>query len=123
MIDERRGVERLPLRLPVLLLRPDAGTPISGETANINHEGFYCITSDPLSPGDRVACLIALPVQPSSSAHGDPLYIEGQVEVIRLVEDNDAGFGIGCRIFQYHVITEETVPAWARAVTLGKRLD
>jgi hypothetical protein len=111
----------LPLRLPVLLLRSNADKAISGETANISNEGFYCITSEPLSPGDRLTCLLALPAQPSSSAHGDPLYIEGQVDVIRLVWDSNAGFGAGCHICQYSIITVEAIPAWARAETSPSR--
>jgi PilZ domain len=114
MIDERRKRERLRLRLPVLLLRADSNTPISSETANISNDGFYCETPEPLSPGEKLTCLLALPTQPSISAPGDPFYIEGQVDVVRLVGDNATGFGIGCRICQYRIISREGVPAWAQ---------
>jgi len=82
MIDERRKRERLRLRLPVLLLKPGSNKPISSETANISNDGFYCVVQEAISPGDKLTCLLALPAQPSSSTHGDPFYIEGQVDVV-----------------------------------------
>jgi hypothetical protein len=122
MIDERRKRERLRLRLPVLLLKPGSDKPISSETANISNDGFYCVVQEPVSPGDQLTCLLALPAQPSSSTHGDPFYIEGQVDVVRLVEDGGTGFGVGCRISQYHIISREAVPAWAQ-VRVGAEKD
>ena len=118
MADERRRRERLRLRLPVLLLRAESDTPIWSETSDISNDGFYCTTTLPFSPGEKLACMIGLPGQPFGSPRSGQFYLEGQVEVVRLVVSNHKGFGIGCRISNYHVITSETIPAWAAAVGL-----
>ncbi len=102
------------MRLPVLLLKPGSNKPISSETANISNDGFYCVVQEPISPGDKLTCLLALPAQPSSSTHGDPFYIEGQVDVVRTVEEDGSAFGVGCRISQYHIVGRESFPAWAQ---------
>ena len=111
--DERRKRERLRLRLPVLLLRTESDTPICSETSNISNDGFYCTSPQPFSPGDRLDCLIVLPAEPSDSPESGQFCIEGRVDVVRLVVDNNKGFGIGCRFGRYHVIPSRDIPAWA----------
>jgi hypothetical protein len=113
MTHERRKHERLRLRLPVLILGSESDIPIRSETSNISNDGFYCTSPQPFSPGDSLACLIVLPAEPSDSKESPQFCIEGRVEVVRLVVDNQKGFGIGCRFGQYHVIPRGEIPSWA----------
>ena len=120
MADEQRKRERLRLRLPVLLLRAESGTPIWSETADMSNDGFYCTTTQPFSPGERLECLIALPAQQPGSVGSDRFYLEGKVQVIRLVVNKHKGFAIGCRICQYHVVASEAIPSWAIVAELDQ---
>ena len=117
---ERRKRARLHLRLPVLLLRTESETPLWTETADINNNGFYCNTREPFAPGDRLTCLIGLPAQPSGS---DRLYLEAKVDVVRITVNDGSGFGVGCRISQYHVINDQALPSWAVGETRQKAFE
>jgi len=81
----------------------------------MNSDGFYCTTTQPFSPGERLACLVVLPAQSAGAPPRDRFYLEGQVEVIRLVVSGTKGFGIGCRIREYQMINGEALPPWAVA--------
>ena len=84
------------------------------ETLDISNNGFYCITTQPFAPGERLTCLIGVPVR--SSATREPkerLYLHADVDVVRIVVNNGNGFGVGCRISDYRVLTSDAIPSWA----------
>lgn len=120
MIDERRKHKRLKLRVAVLLVRSESDVPIWSETSDITNDGFYCTSPQPFSPGESILGLIALPSEPAhgnerSEAEGTPcqMYIEAQIEVVRVAVDNGNGFGLGCRMTDYRLIPGDAMPAWA----------
>jgi hypothetical protein len=45
------------------------------------------------------------------------LYLQAEVDVVRIVVTNGNGFGVGCRISDYHVLANDAVPSWALATT------
>jgi PilZ domain-containing protein len=103
---ERRKNARLNLKLPALLFWPDSDNAVRSETVNISSDGLYCIAQEPFAPGDRLRCLITLG-GPFHSAQ-DCLYLEARIEVVRILADNAVpGFGLGCRIKDYHVVSRE----------------
>ncbi len=81
---------------------------------NISNNGFYCITTQPFAPGERLTCLIGLPRRLSTSPElTDRVYLEAEVDVVRIAVNNGDGFGVGCRIFEYRVLPNEAIPSWA----------
>jgi hypothetical protein len=112
--QERRKRTRLRLKLPVIIIRSESDGPLQTETLNISNNGFYCITTQPFAPGDKLACLIVVPTR--SSCHSeinDRLCLQAEVDVVRIMVNNGNGFGVGCRISNYRVLTNDAVPSWA----------
>lgn len=100
---ERRKDARLELRVPVLLFGAECEYPVRSETVNISKNGFYCATKEPFAPGDRLRCLLSISV-PCDSSESE-LYLEAEIEVMRVLVDT-SGFGLGCRIGEYHIINQ-----------------
>ena len=116
--QERRKRTRLRLRLPVLFLRPESDSPLRTETLDISNNGFYCITPQPFAPGEQLTCLIGVPVRSAATLEcKDRLYLQAEVDVVRIVVNNGSGFGVGCRISDYRVLTNDAIPSWALAST------
>ncbi len=68
--------------------------------------------TQPFAPGEKLTCLIGLPVRSASSHESfDRLYLEADVEVVRIVIWG-SGFGIGCRICEYRVLANDAIPTW-----------
>jgi len=101
---DQRKFHRLGLRLPVWLSRRNGEQPIASETLNISTEGFYCTTSEPFAPGERLLCRISLPEERASNKETG-LYLDADVEVLRVTVEaqREAGFGIACRIREYRL--------------------
>jgi len=111
MMLERREHARLKLRIPVLLSWEESKNPVRSETLDISSRGFYCTTKEPFAPGDRLRALLSIP------AAYDPkvsdLYLDAEVEVMRVIIDNViSGFGLGCRIADFHVVDQQTAMNW-----------
>ena len=102
---DQRKFHRLALRLPLWLSRRNDEHPIASETLNISTEGFYCTTSEPFAPGERLRCRISLPDDRASNKEAG-LYLDADVEVLRVSvpAQRDAGFGIACRIREYRLL-------------------
>ena len=85
-----REIRRLPLRFPVTY--GGIGGPCKSHTRDINEEGVFVVTEDPLPEGSEVHLLITLPVRPA------PLSLSGLVSHTVVVEDEDVpGMGIRFR--------------------------
>ena len=106
MTVERRKDTRLELRIPILLFGAECEKPVRSETLNISKNGFYCATREPFVPGDRLRCLLSIsaPCGPMDSE----LYLDAEIEVMRVLVDT-SGFGLGCRIGEYHIVNQQTV--------------
>jgi hypothetical protein len=110
VMKDRRKHARLKLRIPVLLWA-ESKNPVRSETMDISSDGFYCTTSEPFAPGDRLRCLLSIQV-PFDSMESE-LTLDAEIEVMRVLIDNDtAGFGLGCRIAEYHVVNKQTALKW-----------
>jgi hypothetical protein len=103
---ERRKDTRLELRVPVLLFGTESESPVRSETVNISKTGFYCSTKEPFAPGDRLRCLLSISA-PCDSTESE-IYLDAEVEVMRVRVDT-SGFGLGCRIGEYHIISQQAV--------------
>ena len=59
--DDRRKRKRVTLHWPVRLFRQPETGAIESTTENLSTAGFYCITSEPFKPGERLHCEIVIP--------------------------------------------------------------
>lgn len=85
-----REIRRLPLRFQVTY--GGIGGPCKSHTRDINEEGVFVVTEDPLPEGSEVHLLITLPVRPA------PISLSGVVSHTVVVEDEDVpGMGIRFR--------------------------
>ena len=101
------------LHLPVLLFRNESERPARGETTDISNDGFYCTTNEPFAPGERVRCLIALPALKDTQSNRTGLCLDGTAEVVRITADERAaGFGIGCFLSSYRVVSSQQENDW-----------
>ncbi len=113
---ERRKEPRLDLRIPVLLIGAEYEKPVRSDTLNISKNGFYCATKEPFVPGDRLRCLLYIS-GPCGSKESE-LYLDAAVEVMRVLVDT-SGFGLGCRIGDYHVVDEQAVQGTIKKLMRG----
>jgi uncharacterized protein (TIGR02266 family) len=85
-----REIRRLPLRF--LVTYGGIGGPCKSHTRDINEEGVFVVTEDPLPEGSEVHLLITLPNRPA------PVSLSGVVSHTVVVEDEDVpGMGIRFR--------------------------
>ena len=101
---ERRTRNRVLLRFPFQLYRSADPDSFTGETRDLSSAGFYCLVREPVAQGDRLDCIITVPVPAAnfSSQTGD-VSLCCQVEVVR-VDSLPAQFGVACRIDRYSLI-------------------
>jgi uncharacterized protein (TIGR02266 family) len=86
-----REMRRLPLRFPVTY--GGIGGPCKTHTRDINEEGVFVVTEDPLPEGSEVHLLVSVPNRPS------PVSLAGVVAHTVVVEDEDVpGMGIRFRL-------------------------
>jgi hypothetical protein len=76
--------------------------PIESTTKNLSSEGFYCVTTEPFAVGERLQCVIELPadIVASESSVGLQCHL-----TVRRVESLHEGFGLGCHIEDYSLLT------------------
>jgi hypothetical protein len=90
--------------------------PLKTETLDISNNGFYCITTRPFVPGEKLTCLIGMPGRSSSKLESKSrFYLEAEVKVVRIVVNSGSGFGVGCRISDYRVLARDAIPSWVTA--------
>jgi hypothetical protein len=102
MPEERRKRKRVALHWPVRLFSRLTGTSSESTTENLTSNGFYCISSERFALGDRVDCIIAIPMGSFSDSRA-PICLQCRVRVMR-VEDQRDGFGLGCHIEDYDLL-------------------
>jgi Tfp pilus assembly protein PilZ len=85
-----REMRRLPLRFPVTY--GGIGGPCKTYTRDVNEEGMFIITEDPLPEGSEVHILLTVPIR------GNAISLSGVVAHTVVVEDEDVpGMGIRLR--------------------------
>ena len=101
--DDRRKRTRLPLRWPVSVFRRPGMESVEGQTENLTSEGFYWISKEPFQLGECLQCVIVIPA--GSFRYSElPVLLKCRVTVKRL-EAIQSGFGLGCHIEDYALIT------------------
>jgi hypothetical protein len=73
---------------------------IPGRTLNVSAEGFYCVAEGQLTLGEH-RCVLLIPAYVPT----DPkqfLYLQCNVEILRVEPQENLTFGIAARICSYH---------------------
>ena len=101
---DRRKRMRFPLHWRVRLFRQPGRPSVESITKDLSSEGFYCITSERFKPGERLQCMIVIPGGGSFGLES-PIALECHVTVLRM-EQRHSGFGLGCHIEDYSLVTD-----------------
>src|SRR5580765_2002303 len=104
--QERRKRKRVALHWPVRLFRDLTAPSVESTTENLTSNGFYCVSTEPFRLGERLECIIAIPAGSFGYAES-PIRLQCRVRVAR-VEDQVEGFGLGCHIEDYDLLTDST---------------
>lgn len=95
MSGEHRRRGRSALRCEIFLWR-EGKSPVKARTENVSSTGFYCITEEPFSPGERVFCELLIPRYDRSAASS--VILRRASTVVRLeIKGIEPGFGIACQ--------------------------
>src|SRR5215472_1221106 len=113
--EERRKRKRIALRWPVRLVRDAGVEAVESTTENLTSNGFYCVSKSPFQLGDRLDCVISIP-SGGFGYGGSPVYLQCRVRITR-VENQAEGFGLGCCIEDYDLLTNSD------GATAGERPD
>ena len=105
---DRRKRKRVALNWPVRLFQL-GGPPVVTSTENLSSEGFYCILNQSFRVGERLHCEIVIPGE-SLGRVESPIRLRCDV-TIRRVENLRSGFGMGCDIEDYALVTDGSLPA------------
>lgn len=100
---DRRRRRRIALHWPVCLYRQKAGESVESTTENLSSEGLYCITKQRFKPGERLRCEIVLPAE-GLGYQESSIRLQCNITVKR-VENLQVGFGLGCHIEDYALLT------------------
>jgi hypothetical protein len=101
---ERRKRSRVSLHWTLHLSRAEVEPSVRTRTENVSCDGFYCVSTEPFAPGERLQFELVLPAGQFgySDAH---LRLQGRAEVLRVeTKGLEAGFGLGCRIEDYALL-------------------
>jgi len=107
-LEERRKRKRIALHWPVRLFRDPSAPSVESITENLTSNGFYCISKEPFEMGEHLECIIAIPAG-SFGYNESPIRLQCRVRVAR-VEDQREGFGLGCYIEDYDLLTNARSP-------------
>jgi hypothetical protein len=102
--SERRKRRRVALHWPVRVLRQPGNTPVESTTKNLSSEGFYCVIKEPFKRGARLQCEIVIPGTGLGLTESS-IRLQCRVTVKR-VEPLSSGFGLGCHIEDYSLLTD-----------------
>jgi len=104
LIAERRRNPRAPLQWTVYLAFKGSAHPFRSITRDINKDGFYCSLDQPVRPGERIECDIAVPTHGSRDLD-DVAYLRCLAQAVRVEKIGDSPkFGVACRIEDYRLI-------------------
>src|SRR5262245_30650707 len=105
---ERRKRVRTRLHWQVALWALSQADPIESLTRDLSSDGFYCSSRVPFVPGERVACIIKVPVYDSERADA-VVSLKCRIRIVRVELSDDEGlYGLGCEIEDYRLLPSDT---------------
>ena len=109
--EERRKRKRIALRWPIRLFGEQLNPLVESTTENLTSNGFYCVSKEPFAIGERLECVISIPAGSFGYA-ASPISLQCRVRVTRVEKERD-GFGLGCSIEDYDLLTSSKASAAA----------
>jgi hypothetical protein len=106
--SDRRKRKRVALHWPVRLFGQPPTPAVATMTKNLSSEGFFCIIKEPFKLGARLQCEIVIPGG-SLGLSESSIRLQCHVTVKR-VELLSSGFGLGCHIEDYSLLTDSPEP-------------
>src|ERR1039458_5024443 len=101
---ERRRSPRATLHWTLYLSCNSAKHPLRTESRDISRDGFYCLVDQPIRPGERILCDIAVPTHSLQVPDG-VVYLRCDALAVRVEKiGEEAEFGLACRIEDYCLI-------------------
>ena len=105
---ERRRSPRATLHWTLYLSCNGAIHPLRTESRDISRDGFYCLVDQPIKPGERMHCDIAVPTH-SLQDPDEVVYLRCDALAVRVEKIGDeTAFGLACRIEDYCLIVQST---------------
>lgn len=103
---ERRKRVRTRLHWSVSLYRSsDPEDVVETVTQNLSSSGFYCLTGGELMVGEQFLCAIRIPTHDPRGRQTERT-LECRVQVMRVSPHESGGFGVACRIEDYHIASQ-----------------
>jgi len=102
-MQSSRKHKRVVLHWP-LLLASNTSDPLETRTENLSSAGFYCFSPRQFRAGERLEALIRFP-QMFKTHFESSLCLKCAIQVVRVETDPQTGFGVGCRIEDYELVT------------------
>lgn len=99
---DRRKRQRVPLHWSVQLARKAGSQTVETVTENLSSEGFFCIAREQFKQGERLKCVIITDEILDSADSRIRVHCD---VTVRRVEELTEGFGIGCHIEDYSILT------------------
>jgi hypothetical protein len=100
---EQRRQQRLKLVCPVRLYRNgEDALDLRTSTDNISSGGFYCVSTIPFAPCERLQCEIELSAPCRAGARHKTI-LHCHIEVVHSTAKGGNDFGIGCRLVDYEL--------------------
>ncbi|MDX1978669.1 MAG: PilZ domain-containing protein [Bryobacteraceae bacterium] len=98
---DRRDRERFAVKWPVVLVR--RGSVVQSVTENLSSGGFFCYSSQEFVPGEHTQAWIEIPRRGATGKGRS--FLLCRARVVRVEQDAARGYGLGCRIEDYNIVT------------------
>jgi hypothetical protein len=109
-IADRRKRQRVAVQWPLRLWRTHEHI-LDTCTVNVSSGGFYCVCSQPLSPGEALIAVLEIPAC-GTDGESQKLVLRCEVLVLRVERVIDScNCGVACRIINYSVVRPESMEA------------
>lgn len=100
---ERRGGERVAVRLPVTFKEKEGGAEQSVFTRDLSTKGIFFYVDREISPGTELEMVLILP---SELTAGEKRWVCCQASVVRVEENAGQSFGIAAAIERMDILPE-----------------
>jgi hypothetical protein len=100
---ERRQRVRTRVHWRVLLFRNQTSEAVESLTQDLSSHGFYCLSRDPFTPGERLHCTLRVPAHDPGGDEAERT-LDCLVRVMRVDPAAvEKFYGIACRIEDYRL--------------------
>jgi hypothetical protein len=81
-----------------MLYRQGDSRGAKATTTDISSDGFFCISTEPFVPYEKLECELTVPGEAVGKSPEDRVILRCEAEVVRVVVDGLPGYGVACRL-------------------------